>query len=564
MEAIEKASDHKQPWLKIHEELGVKPVPEDNRTLAEHIADHAKERPESPALLFLDKVVGFAEYDANVSKLANALRDLGIGKGDVVGLLMSNIPQYAYALAACSRLGAVGSGLSPLFSPPELAFQIGDARIKAVIAVEEMAGKLAAISDISDSLKTVVVTTAMDDITPGKPELPEIPGVNVVAYSEVVPNASDKCEQVPVDGNDNFMIQYTGGTTGKPKGAQLTVHSIMRDVLVQTSHGAPYQPGKEVMASPYPPFHIGGAVSVMVMAVYGGLLFVLPDPRNIPQFIEYMHRFPPTRIAAVPALTEMLLDSPEFQKVDISNLGTWASGAAPISAKTIARLDEHVGKGKLTEAFGMTETSSAAIVNPPARYKYGSVGIPLPETDVRIMDVEKHDTEMPLGEPGEICISGPMVMKGYINLPDETANSLRDINGRTYMYTGDVGYMDDEGFIFLCDRAKDMLIVGGFKVFSVEVEDKLKSLPMVESSALVGKPDEARPGNDIVHLFMQLAEDHKDRDEEELRSELMAFFADNMAVYKKPKVIHFVDAIPLTPVGKIDKKKLRAELQTSG
>lgn len=208
----------------------------------------------------------------------------------------------------------------------------------------------------------------------------------------------------------------------------------------------------------------------------------------------------------------------------------------------------------------MTETTGSYVGNPPKRYKFGSVGIPLPSTDVRIMDVETGTKEMPTGEPGEICASGPQVMRGYINLPEETANALRTIDGRTYMYSGDVGYVDEEGFLFLCDRAKDMLIVGGFKVFSVEIEDKLSALPLVEMSALVSQPDQARPGNDIVHLFIQLSEDHKSRDEDELRAEIIEYFAANMAVYKKPKVIHFVEAIPLTPIGKIDKKALRATL----
>jgi len=208
----------------------------------------------------------------------------------------------------------------------------------------------------------------------------------------------------------------------------------------------------------------------------------------------------------------------------------------------------------------MTETTGAYVCNPPKRYKFGSVGIPVADTDIRIMDVETGTKEMPIGEAGEICASGPQVMKGYINLPEETANSLRNIDGRTYMYSGDVGYIDEEGFLFLCDRAKDMLIVGGFKVFSVEVEDKMSSLPFVEMSAVVGQPDKARPGNDIVNLFIQLSAEYKSRDEDEIRAEIMEYFAANMAVYKKPKVIHLIDAIPLTPIGKINKKVLRAQI----
>jgi len=276
-----------------------------------------------------------------------------------------------------------------------------------------------------------------------------------------------------------------------------------------------------------------------------------------------MKKFPPTLVGAVPALTEMLLANPDFQALDFSALHTWGSGAAPISKETVAQLVGCIGVQKLSDAFGMTETCGAYVGNPTKNYKFGSVGIPALETDVKIMDVETGTVEMPTGEPGEICASGPQVMKGYLNLPEESANALRDIDGKTYMYSGDVGYMDEEGYLFLCDRAKDMLIVGGFKVFSVEIEDNLSSLDFVSSSAVVGQPDTSRPGNDIVNLFVQLSEPHKDRDEDEVRSEIMGYFAKNMAVYKKPKAIHFVDEIPLTPIGKIDKKALRASLNAN-
>ncbi len=560
MENPQKTAKRKSPWLKIHDELEIGPIAKDDRPLAEFVARHAKERPDAPALLFFDKIISFTEYDTSTSRLANALRNLGIGKGDVVGFLMPNLPQYAFAVAACSRLGAIGTGLSPLCSPPELAYQISDAKAQVVIALSDLVPKLQAMPDIPDCLSSVIITDAMDDIAPGKTELPDMPGVNVVSYCNIMSEASDECAQVPTDWNDTFMIQYTGGTTGKPKGAQLSIRNIMHNPLLSNSLGAPLEMGKEVWASPFPLFHIAGLFSVASAARQGTLFFLLPDPRDLAQLVKQMQQFPPTLIGAVPALTEMLMATPGFEKVDLSRLKTWGSGAAPISSQTVAELCQRVGEGKLSDSFGMTETSGAYIANPPKRYKFGSVGIPLPETDLRIMDVEKGDVEVPAGEPGELCVSGPQVMKGYLNLPDETANALREIDGRTYMYSGDVGYMDEEGFVFLCDRAKDMLIVGGYKVFSVEIEDKLKSLPMVEASAIVGKADEDRPGNDIVHLFVQLTEDHRNRDEDELRSELMTYFAENMAIYKKPRAIHFVDAIPLTPIGKIDKKLLRAEL----
>lgn len=550
----------KQPWLKIYDELGVTPPAFDDRPIASHIAQHAADRPEAPALLYFDKVFSFAEYDKYISKLANAFKELGIQKGDVVGLLMPNIPQYAFAVGACSRLGAIGTGLSPLSAPAELAHQLKDAGVKLVVALSDLMPKMLAMEDVPDCLATTIITSATDHLSENVFKMPKIANVEVLAYKSVIHNQSDACPQTPSHWNDTFMIQYTGGTTGRPKGAQLSIRNIMHNSLMNESLSTPKVTGKEIWASPFPLFHIAGLYSLAYAARIGALFYLVPDPRNLAQMIGYMQKFPPTMVAAVPALTEMLLATPEFASVDFSRLNTWGSGAAPISKETVKKLVERIGENKLSDSFGMTETSAGYICNPPKRYKYGSVGIPLPDTDVRIMDVATGTVEMPVGEPGEICASGPQVMKGYLNLPDETAIALRSIYGRTYMYSGDVGYMDEEGFLFLCDRAKDMLIVGGFKVFSVEVEDKLSALSCVKISAVIGAPDKDRPGNDIVHLFVQLSEEHKVRDDDELRIELSAFFKENLAVYKKPKHIHFVDTIPLTPIGKIDKKALRAKL----
>ena len=213
----------------------------------------------------------------------------------------------------------------------------------------------------------------------------------------------------------------------------------------------------------------------------------------------------------------------------------------------------------MSDIFGMTETGPCHTTNPVKAPKIGSVGLPCAGAKIRIRDVETGTKDMPLGEIGEICSAGPQLMKGYLGLPEESARAMREIDGERWMFTGDVGYMDDEGYVFLCDRAKDMLVVGGFKVFSVEVEDKLSALPMVAGSAVIGTPDKRRPGNDIVNLYVALSPEYRGQDEAALRAELTSWIRENMAAYKVPKQIIFIDAIPLTPVGKIDKKKLRAQ-----
>ena len=267
---------------------------------------------------------------------------------------------------------------------------------------------------------------------------------------------------------------------------------------------------------------------------------------------------PPTRLAAVPSLFQMLVDTPAFKEVDFSKLKIASSGAAPLSSGDRHNIEAIIGAGKISDVFGMTETGPVHVSNPPGRSVPSSVGIPVPGADTRIVDLETGTQEMPFGEPGEIITSGPQVMKGYLNLPEESANSLRQWRDKTWMYTGDVGYMDEEGYIYLCDRAKDMLIVGGFKVFSVEVEDKMQSMDQIAMTALIGQPDSNRPGNDIVHLYVEPTVAAKALDKTELEAAILAFCREHMAPYKVPKVIHIIDAIPLTAVGKIDKKALRA------
>ncbi|MGB5626377.1 MAG: AMP-binding protein, partial [Woeseiaceae bacterium] len=385
--------------------------------------------------------------------------------------------------------------------------------------------------------------------------------VNCLSYLSVVDKASTEFEARPADWNDTWMIQYTGGTTGAPKGAEISVRNIMYN-MCQTSAHLPWEIGTEVLATAFPMFHIAG-LGITVSAIrHGARVLLIPDPRDIEFFCKQMTRFPPTRLAAVPTLYQMLLDHPLFGDIDFSNLKVAITGAAPLTATDRERIEAVMGANTLSDLFGMTETGPVHVGSPHNRSKAGSIGIPVPGADTRIVDLETGTKEMPFGEAGEIVTSGPHVMKGYRNLPDESAKALRKWRGKIWMYTGDVGYMDDEGYIFLCDRAKDMLIVGGYKVFSVEVEDKLKGLDMIAESAVVGTPDEKRPGNDIVNLYVELKAESKGRDVEDAGKEIQKYCRANMAAYKVPKVIRVIDAIPLTPVGKIDKKLLRARAQS--
>ena len=546
-----------RPWVKIHERLGLSPPPFDDRPLGAFVEGFAQTHGDRPALLFAGQAVTYARLDEMASRLGGALTAQGIGAGDVVGLHMPNVPQYVAALVALSKIGAVGSGVSPLLAPPELAHQLRDSGAKAVITLAPLAPALAAMPDGPQGLSLVVVTGPGDAFAPQPQEKPVVASTRVLDWAELMAGAALPARQQPVEPQATAMIQYTGGTTGRPKGAELSHRTLIHNPRQYTAH-RPYVVGEEVIATAFPMFHIAGLTAVINALMHAATVTLAPDPRDVDAFVAVMRAHPPTAMSAVPALYEMLLAHPGFAEVDWSRLHTAATGAAPMPITTARRLADVIGEGKLADAFGMTETGPCYTFHPPEVRREGAVGIAVPGAEVRIVDIETGTRDVPFGEPGEIISAGPQLMKGYRGLPEESARAIRELDGERWMFSGDVGSMDEDGYVTLRDRAKDMLIVGGFKVFSVEVEDALKGLPVVAASAVVGVPDEARPGNDVVVLFVQLSEAGRSLGRTRAVQEIEAFFRETMAPYKAPKRIEVVDAIPLTPVGKTDKKVLRA------
>lgn len=549
-----------RPWEFIYEEFGVANPPFDEKPLSVYVEEHAENIPDSSALRYFNRDISYRELNRLANQLANVLVEMGVGKDDVVGFHMPNTPQYVLGFLAVAKIGCAGSGVSPMLAPAELAYQINDANISVMISLDALANaSLIGMENRPACLKGVLVTGAADYLAPGELTLPSMDGVRVEPFLSMMENASDKFEQADVHWNDTYLIQYTGGTTGPPKGAMLSVRNIVRCPATQYSF-QPMEPGKDTFITPFPMFHIAGAGGAVSGLRYGGCGILVPDPRDLDYICDQMLASPPVYLGAVPTMFQMLLQQEKFHQIDFSKLKMAVTGAAPLTSDDRKKIEAVIGKDKLCDAFGMTETAPVYIVNPPQRVKPTALGIPVPGADVKIVDVETGNKEMPVGEPGEIITSGPHVMKGYLNLPEESAKAMREFDGKTWMYTGDVGFMDEEGYVTISDRAKDMLIVGGYKVFSVEVEDKLNSLEFINNTAIIGVPDETRPGNDIVNLFVELSADAADRDHAQLEEEIIAFCRKTMSPYKVPKVVHIIDAIPLTVVGKIDKKVLRDRL----
>lgn len=549
------------PWLSTYAALGKNwhTLPDVAvKTLSEYIRDHAENYGDRTALVYLGHKISYHQLNEMTDKLANFFLANGFGSGDVIGIHLPNTPQYVVALAAASRIGMVVTSLSPLMTGNEIVHVANDAGVKVIVTLDTLfTNVISKINAEIPSLQSIVVSSATELM----PEGPTASTASVgnskhIGLTQALQSAATHPVKMDVPVHDIHYLQYTGGTTGKPKGAQLSSHNLfVNNIQADAFYG--YQFGQEVVASAFPMFHIGGA-AVMLNALRTAATFiVIPDPRNIEHFCSEMRAHPPTVLANVPALFQMLVNSPLFRNLDFSQLKLAISGAAPFAEEEIRRLEEVIGTGKFCEVYGMTETSPIQTLNPAGRFKPGFVGVPVPGTEVRIVDAETGTQEMPLGEPGEIIVNGPQVMRGYFSMPDATEKALRDFQGKKWMYTGDIGFMDEDGYIKICDRSKDMLIVGGYKVFSVEVESKLRELNFIEQCAVVGRPDPARPGNEIVQLHIQLRGKPEVSDDR-LKQIITDFCREKMSPYKVPKEIFFVNAIPLTSVGKIDKKALRS------
>ena len=545
------------PWEKIHQELGVTAPDFDDRPLGTYIEHYAESIPENIAIRFHDLDINYAELNTFTNKLANALVALGIERGDVIGVQMPMIPQYAIALLAASKIGASLSSVSPLLAPVEIARQLEDANIKVLLTHDSLANSsLAALGRLPDCVTDVVVTGAGDLGQAEELQVPDLQGANFHTYLGITGDASSACQQVELPPDHTMLVQYTGGTTGPAKGALLTLRGYMH-CTVLTQVYEPWEIGKETAVNAAPLFHVAGMMQLGITLRHGGRFVMIPDPRDMNHFCQQLIDCQTTRIGAVPTMYQMIADHPLSARIDFSKLKFAMTGAAPTTGEGRARVERMLQGTVLSDSYGMTETGPTTVVNPPARCKPEAMGIPLPGIDMRIVDVETGTREMPYGEAGEIIAATPCVMKGYLNRPDETAKALREWKGKTWMYTGDVGVMDEDGYVYMRDRTKDMIIVSGFKVFSVEVENELAELDCIALSALIGSPDEQRPGSEIVNLYVQLTEEAKQRDADEVRQEILDFCRANLAKYKVPKVIELIDEIPLTGPGKVDKKVLR-------
>jgi long-chain acyl-CoA synthetase len=468
-----------------------------------------------------------ALWDA-VLALAAAFERLGIGKGDRVALALPNCAELVIGYYASWFLGATAVPINPALTERESAGQVEDAEVGLLVAAAENAGAMSNIAAtriiplvlVGDATKPLPAgSIAFDDMLRTDNRIPS-------------PRAINPAEDVAV-------LLYTGGTTGPPKGAMLTHRNIVANTM-QFAKWYAFEPGAEICIGALPMFHSGGMTGVMNVPLYAGattLLFRRFHPVTVAQAVE---RFRATRLFGVPTMYIALLNHADSRRADYTSLRACRTNAAPLPASVKAAFDELVGHEVLVEGYGLTETSPLTHANPVERAKPGSIGIPLPDTDAKIIDLET-GADLPIGESGELVLRGPQIMKAYWNRPEETAQAMAG----DWFHTGDIAEMDAEGYFVIVDRKKDQINTAGFKVWPREVEEVIYGHPAVQLVAVVGQPDDYR--GEVVKACIVLKEDLGEKVGE---TEMVAFCKQHLAGYKVPRLVEFRDELhTLTAAG---------------
>ena len=548
-------------WHRHYEEGVPTSVPASESTVVDSMYRTAERFADRPALSFKGKTFTYGRFREMVDRLATGLAELGVKKDSRVALWLPNLPQMVIGYYAALRLGAQVVNTNPLYVEREIEHQFNDAEVTHVITLDYLwMGKLRGIRERT-KVEHVIVTSIPDYLpfplnflaplklrkTGQIAKVKREPGVHF--FKEVLRDNAPNPPEVSIDPGDLALLQYTGGTTGLSKGAMLTHANIETNARQCAAWFPIVREGEEVLLGCLPYFHVFGMTVSMTWPIMVGMHIVLaPNPRDIPDLINSITKQKVTIFPAVPALYVAINEYPGIEKLDLSSIKGCFSGSAPLPVDVMERFEEMTG-GKITEGFGLTETSPVTHANPlNGVRKPGTVGVPFPGTDSKIVDVQDGDSEMPVGEAGELIIKGPQVMKGYWNRPSATAQTLRD----GWVHTGDLAIADEDGYVKIVGRKKDMIVVSGFNVYPDEVDAVLISHPAVLECATIGVPDPKR--GETVKSFLVLIEGQSVTAEE-----IREFCKKQLAPYKVPWFVEFLDELPKSSMMKILRKDLRAK-----
>ncbi len=551
-----------KPWL-AHYEKGVpEHVEYETVCLPDYLRRSAQRFPNKMALTFQGYTVTFAALDEMVDRLAAGLTDLGVQQGDSVAILLPNVIPCVAAYYAILRIGAVTVMNNPLYSDRELEHQFNDSGAKVLITLDLLGNRMIDLRP-KTSIQQIIYTSIGDYLPFPKNLLFPLVGKkkglaadvkaadNLYKWKHFLAQYAPTPPQVTLNFDDVAMYQYTGGTTGVSKGVMLT-HANLSKQVQHVSAWFPSFGSDEIMLGALPFFHVFGLSTAMNLAIYKGWGHILVPKPQPPQLLEAISKFKPTFAPLVPTMYIGMLEDPDIANADLTSIKGCFSGSAPLPIEVINEFEKKTG-AVIVEGFGMTESTPVTHINPfKGQRKVGSVGIPISDTVCRIVDLEDGVTDVPVGETGELIVSGPQVMKGYWNRPDATAETITD----GWLHTGDIAKMDEEGYFYIVDRKKDMIISGGYNVYPRDIEEVYFEHPKVMEATAIGVPHPKR--GEAVKVFIVLKEGQTATEEE-----LLEYCQDKLAKYKWPTQIEFRDELPKTNVGKVLKKDLRAmEQQT--
>ena len=542
-------------WHKVYSPPVPTSIEYEELTLGQNLERTAARHPDTVALIMMGKNITYRELNTLVDRFANALAAQGIQKGDRVALIMPNMPQMVIAAYAVFKLGAAVVMNNPLYTERELEHQLSDSAAKMCICMDLLVPRIKKIQP-KTGVRTIIAAHIRDYLPfPVKQLFPFVkkgmhrkvePGEGVLEFMDLLKKHPPSLPDVDVRPADMAALLYTGGTTGKSKGVVLSHFNCSAVLQQMRAWLYDAEEGRDSLIAVFPFFHVAGFTAIMNQSVMRGLTMVLvprPEPQTV---LDTLKKYKPTWLGCVPTIYVGLLSHPEFPKTDLSFVKGCLSGAAPLAMETIKEWDKVVG-ATIIEVYGMTESTTLCHANPwGGKTKVGSVGIPIPDTDCRIVDLEDGTSDMPLGEPGEILIKGPQVTKGYYNQPEETADAFTD----GWFHTGDIGYMDDEGYLFIVDRKKDMVIAGGYNIYPREIDEVLYEHPKVQEACAVGVPDPYR--GETIKAFVVLKPGESTSEEE-----IIKFCRERLAAYKAPKLVEFLDELPKSAIGKVLRRELR-------
>jgi long-chain acyl-CoA synthetase len=553
-----------RPWLRHYEAQVPRTLEYPQRPLHSNLEQSALKHPEATATIFLNARLKYAELNSLADRFAAALQQLGVKKGDRVAIYVANCPQFVIGYYGALKAGAIAVTFNPLYAPREVEHQLKDSGAVAMLTMSRFYPIVQQVRSRT-ALKHVIVSNIKEYFPPLTRLLfslfkerkdghhVDITGrANTYWFQHVLSRAPAKPRPVSVRPSDTACLLYTGGTTGVPKGAELTHANLMSNVVMCRAWLHDAREGKEVTLTALPLYHSYGMTTCMNESIYlAGAMILIPDPRDLAGMMKNVHKHQPTLFPGVPTMYVAFNNFPDIGKYDVSSIRACISGAAALPVKVQKRFQELTG-GRLVEGYGLSEASPVTHGNPVfGQNKIGTIGLPWPDTEAKIVDLETGEKEQPVGEIGELIIRGPQVMKGYWNMPEETAIALRG----GWLYTGDIARMDEDGYFQIVDRKKDMIIAGGFNIYPREVEEVLYEHPKVKEAVVAGIPDPYR--GETVKAYIILKEGQTATEEE-----IIEFCRGQMAKYKVPTAVEFRTELPKTIVGKILRRMLVEEAKS--